>query len=171
MPRRSPQALLAHDSDEVEVVVRLDAGFLHGAQHRQEDDQPTRVVAHTGGEEGVAALPDGHVGALREDGVQVAAEPDRAAAASPPTHSDHVAFGVRPHRIRAEFPQQFGEAPSPDFLHEGRRGDFRQFDQQFQRPCVEIPDDAEGVAHRRMGGEFTRFKAVVGRGHLAGTGR
>ena len=72
------EALLADHADEQDVVIGLDACFFHGPQRGEHDDQAARVIPDTRGVERVAPLAYRHIGALREHGVQVATESDRA---------------------------------------------------------------------------------------------
>ena len=164
------QALLADDPDEVHVVVRLDPGFLHRAQHRQHHHQAAGVVPNAGGEESVAAPPHRHVGAFREDRVEVAAESDSAPAAPSPAQPDHVPLRVGPHRVGAELHEQFGEAASPRLLHERRRGYLGEFDERLQRPRIQLLGDLEGPADPGVVSELPGFAGVFGGGGLTDGG-
>ena len=71
------QAFLTHHAHEQHVVFGLHAGLLHGAQGGEHHHQTAGVVTHARGEDGVASLTDGDVGALGEDGVQVPSDRHR----------------------------------------------------------------------------------------------
>ncbi len=98
------EPLLPNDAHEPDVVVRLDARFLHRAQRGQHDDEPSSIVTDSRGEERVSDLTDRDVGALREDRVEVPAEADGTLARSASTKPDDVSFGVSPDRVGPELP-------------------------------------------------------------------
>ena len=163
-------ALLPDVADEEDVPGGPDVGLVHGPEHGQDGGQPPGVVRDPRREEGVSPLRDGDVGALGEDGIEVARQGQDLASPGAAPETDHVPLLVHPGGVHADFLEPGQEGSAPLLFHEGGRRDLREHPEVRHGLLVGGLDVVQCLSDRGVTHQGLDLALVVlgGRGH--GTG-
>ena len=124
---------IAHEDD---VGLRGIVRRLHRPDEGEQHGQTARVIPHTRCVEHVAFAPHLHVGARREDGIEMRGDDDQRPAARALAHAVHIALGIRRQIRQALRPQHFQIGGGTCRFLEGRRLDLGQLDHVGDDPFV-----------------------------------